>query len=221
MKKSIKEIKNETSLLLKIQLKNYLGVSLVALIVFQGLIFLGFHFLKMPGIILSCIEVYAFVHINLLVLDGKNVSLSDLLAAKINFWNMISTYILTVFIGYLIVIPFLMFILSANMSPVSILIIILLFIVEIYYMIRISFVLYLIRDFNVRPLEAVAESFNLTSGNVKRIIFFHFSFLGWILLIPFTLGLAALWVLPYIQVSFANLYRTIYIEKRNTLVIKH
>jgi hypothetical protein len=214
---SLKAIKREARIQLKKQFKNYIYMSLMALILFQTFIFLGFYFFKMPGIILTYLEVYAFVNVNLLVLDGKKISFKDLFIEKERYWKSSITFLLVVFIGYLIVIPFLLFILLINQEPLSILLIVTLLTVEIYFMIRISFTMYLVRDFQYYSLDAVAKSFALTAGNVKRIILFHFSFIGWILLIPFTLGVATLWVLPYIQVSFANLYRTIYREKHKLI----
>ena len=49
----------------------------------------------------------------------------------------------------------------------------------------------------------------LIKGRVCEYVVFTFSFLGWYLTVPFTLGLSLLWITPYTSVAFANYYKAI------------
>lgn len=57
--------------------------------------------------------------------------------------------------------------------------------------------------------EALAKSKEIMKGNKLRFFFFELSFFGWALLVVLTLGIAAIWVVPFMQASFAAFYREI------------
>ena len=57
--------------------------------------------------------------------------------------------------------------------------------------------------------EALTRSQEIMKGNKLRFFFFGFSFLGWCLLAVLTLGIAGIWVMPYINASCAAFYREI------------
>lgn len=57
--------------------------------------------------------------------------------------------------------------------------------------------------------EALRESKRIMRGNKWRLFCLDLSFIGWMLLCLFTLGIASLWVLPYTQVARAAFYREI------------
>ena len=57
--------------------------------------------------------------------------------------------------------------------------------------------------------EALEKSKEIMKGNKLRLFFFGFSFLGWCLLAVLTLGIAGIWVIPYINASCAAFYREI------------
>jgi uncharacterized membrane protein len=46
-------------------------------------------------------------------------------------------------------------------------------------------------------------------GKRWRLFCLDFSFIGWILLTPFTFGLAAFWVAPYMEQARAQFYESI------------
>lgn len=54
--------------------------------------------------------------------------------------------------------------------------------------------------------QCLAESKRLMNGNRWRLFCLFFSFIGWFLLVVATLGLAAFWVLPYLQTSVGAFY---------------
>ncbi len=59
---------------------------------------------------------------------------------------------------------------------------------------------------NKPALECINESKAMTNGYKMDLFVLHLSFIGWILLIVVTLGIAAIWVTPYMQATFTNAY---------------
>ena len=57
--------------------------------------------------------------------------------------------------------------------------------------------------------EALEKSKEMMKGNKFRFFRLGLSFLGWSLVVVLTCGIAAIWVGPYIQASFAAFYREI------------
>jgi len=54
--------------------------------------------------------------------------------------------------------------------------------------------------------DALRKAWNITNGYKVDILVFYLSFLGWLLLVPFTLGILAIWLVPYMVVAEAILY---------------
>ena len=55
--------------------------------------------------------------------------------------------------------------------------------------------------------EAITESRKLMDGHKAEYFILQLSFLGWVLLGILTIGIANLWVFPYIYTTNANYYR--------------
>lgn len=60
--------------------------------------------------------------------------------------------------------------------------------------------------------EALNISKRITMGYKGRIFMMGLSFIGWAILACLTLGIGLLWLTPYIQISFANLYKELKAE---------
>ncbi len=72
----------------------------------------------------------------------------------------------------------------------------------------------LLENPNMTANEAITASKQLMDGNRLRLFCLEISFIGWILLaILFTCGIGMLWVVPYMEASFAAFYREIKAEK--------
>ncbi len=56
---------------------------------------------------------------------------------------------------------------------------------------------------------AISESKEMMRGNKWRLFCLDISFIGWIILSAFTLGIGYLWLNPYMEVSRAAFYREI------------
>ena len=67
---------------------------------------------------------------------------------------------------------------------------------------------YLLADGETDGINALKTSWNMMKGYKWDIFVFSLSFIGWILLCCVTLGIALIWVVPYMTVSF-----TLYYEK--------
>ena len=57
---------------------------------------------------------------------------------------------------------------------------------------------------NVKPTEKIIM--RMTDGYKADIFFMYLSFIGWAILASFTFGIGYLWLTPYMETSFANLY---------------
>ncbi|MGF2385696.1 DUF975 family protein [Lentilactobacillus otakiensis] len=62
-------------------------------------------------------------------------------------------------------------------------------------------------------LDAITESRKLMDGHKWDYFVMELSFIGWGLLVVVTLGIAAIWVQPYMVLSFGNFYRELIDEK--------
>ena len=58
-------------------------------------------------------------------------------------------------------------------------------------------------------MDTIKESKKIMQGHKLDYFVLQLSFLGWILLIPFTLGILAIWVVPYMTVSQVLFYEEI------------
>lgn len=69
-----------------------------------------------------------------------------------------------------------------------------------------AFSIFIIIDKDADILEALKMSIGLVRGRFWQVIVFSLSFILWYLLGFVTLGLAMLWVMPYMTISFCNYY---------------
>ena len=67
-------------------------------------------------------------------------------------------------------------------------------------------------DENISAMDAIRKSKEMMIGNKWKLFFLYFRFIGWIILCVITLGLAGLYVGPYMSVSCAKFYEDIKIE---------
>lgn len=71
-----------------------------------------------------------------------------------------------------------------------------------------SMALYILAENKGKPaLECINESKAMTNGHKMDLFVLSLSFIGWILLGAITFGLAFIWVIPYMNATFANAYQ--------------
>ena len=69
---------------------------------------------------------------------------------------------------------------------------------------------YILRDNpGIGANEAITRSRQMMNGHKWQLFCLHFSFIGWLLLCSVTFGIAAFWVLPYMQTAQAAFYENI------------
>jgi len=56
------------------------------------------------------------------------------------------------------------------------------------------------------PLEAISASKRMMRGHKWKYVYLQLRFLGWVLLGVLTLGIGFIWIVPYMQTSFARFY---------------
>lgn len=57
--------------------------------------------------------------------------------------------------------------------------------------------------------EVIKKSKAMMNGHKLDFFILELSFIGWIILMPFTFGLLSLWLVPYMQVTYANFYNSL------------
>lgn len=61
----------------------------------------------------------------------------------------------------------------------------------------------------ISPMDAIKRSKEMMQGHKMEYFLLVLSFFGWALLAPFTLGILYIWLLPYMQATMANYYRSL------------
>lgn len=60
-----------------------------------------------------------------------------------------------------------------------------------------------------KALECIKESKEMTNGHKGELFVLGLSFIGWYLLGCITLGIAFIWILPYMSATYANAYQSL------------
>ena len=68
----------------------------------------------------------------------------------------------------------------------------------------------------MKAREALEESKRITNGHKFELFVLVLSFIGWIMLVPITLGLILIWLVPYTNATLANYYLAMKDEKSTT-----
>lgn len=73
-----------------------------------------------------------------------------------------------------------------------------------------SMSMYILAENKGKPaLECINESKAMTNGHKGELFVLSLSFIGWILLGAITLGIAYIWIVPYMQATFTNAYNSL------------
>lgn len=69
---------------------------------------------------------------------------------------------------------------------------------------------YILAENKGKPaLECINESKQMTEGHKMDLFVLGLSFIGWVFLCAITLGIASIWVVPYMQATYANAYNSL------------
>ena len=137
-----------------------------------------------PAFSLSLVRVY------LNVVKGVKPEASDAFCGFDDFW---SAFKVNFFVGLFTFLWSLIFVIPGIVKTLSY-----------------SMSMYILAENKGKPaLECIKESQEMTKGHKMELFVLGLSFFGWILLGSITLGIAYIWVLPYISATSANAYNSL------------
>ena len=137
-----------------------------------------------PAFSLSLVRVY------LMVIRYQNVKAGDAFCGFDDFW---SAFKVTFLVGLFTFLWSLLFVIPGIIKSISY-----------------SMSMYILADNPGKSaLECIDESKKMTEGHKAELFVLSLSFLGWIYLGVFTLGIAYIWALPYMSATFANAYESL------------
>lgn len=139
-------------------------------------------FVITPAFSLSLTRIYIYVA------DGGRPEVADAFAGFDDFWSAFKVEFLTKLFVYLwsllLWIPGIVKSVSYSLAP------------------------YILAENPGKPaLECITESKEMTDGYKMDLFMLSLSFIGWWLLCIVTLGIAFIWVIPYVHATCANAYR--------------
>ncbi len=178
----------------KAQIKGKIGILFVITLIIGAISSIAsflLNLIPMGGLVASIIITPAFslsivrVYLNV-VADGKPEA-KDAFSGFDDFWSAFKVSFLTGLFTFLwsllLVVPGIIKALSYSMS---------------------TFVL--AENKGKAALECIAESKKMTDGHKGELFVLGLSFIGWALLGAITFGIAYIWILPYMQATYANAY---------------
>jgi uncharacterized membrane protein len=139
------------------------------------------------GLIVGGPLFLGYTNIILKVSRGQEFKISELFDGFNNFMNSLAAYLLMVLY---ILLWSLLLIIPGVIAAIS------------YFL---TFYI-LSENPNMSGSEALRESKRMMEGHKMRLFYLMLRFLGWLLLVAITFGVAALWVYPYYYVSVAKFY---------------
>lgn len=181
----------------KSQIKGKIGILfLIALII--GLISgaAGFILGLIPGgaILASIIITPAFalstVRVYLMLLGNKTPTVADAFSGFDDFW---SAFKVTFLVGLFTYLWSLLFIVPGIVKGIS-------YSMSTYI---------LAENKGKKALECIKESKEMTNGHKGELFVLGLSFIGWYLLGCITLGIAFIWIVPYMSATYANAYQSL------------
>ncbi len=137
-----------------------------------------------PAFALSMVRVY------LLVIKDQKPEVKDAFSGFDDFW---SAFKVTFFVGLFTFLWSLLFVIPGIIKSIS------------YSM----SMFILAENKGKSALECINESKKMTEGHKAELFVLALSFIGWILLCFLTFGIAYIWVLPYMEATFANAYQSL------------
>lgn len=137
-----------------------------------------------PAFSLSMVRVY------LLVIKDQKPEVKDAFSGFDDFW---SAFKVTFFVGLFTFLWSLLFVIPGIVKSIS------------YSM----SMFILAENKGKSALECINESKQMTEGHKAELFVLALSFIGWMLLGSITLGIAYIWVIPYMETTFANAYQSL------------
>ncbi len=142
------------------------------------------------SIIITPAFTLSFVRVYLNVAAGTKPSVEDAFCGFDDFW---SAFKVNFLIGLFTFLWSLLFVIPGIVKSYSY-----------------SMSMYILAENKGKPaLECINESKVMTNGHKMDLFVLDLSFIGWILLGLITCGIAFIWVIPYIDTTYANVYNSL------------
>ena len=178
----------------KEQIRNNIGILFIMYLIVLGIVFISNsipivgsfanYFLLSPAFSVSLIMVY------FKVCDYQEIKIGDIFEGFYHFWGAFKV----------------LFLVNLFTSLWSLLFIIPGIIKSYSY----SMALYIwTENKEMGALEAIRKSKEIMEGHKMDLFVLHLSFIGWYLLTCITFGIAAIYVVPYVDATMVNFYRSI------------
>ena len=181
----------------KSQIKGKIGVLFVITLIIGLISGLAGGLLSLipgGGIVVSIIIIPAFtlsmtrVYLNLV--KGVQPHVGDAFSGFDDFW---SAFKVNFFVGLFTFLWSLLFVIPGIIKAYSY-----------------SMSYYILAENKGKPaLQCIEESKQMTDGHKMDLFVLDLSFIGWVLLCTFSLGIAGIWVVPYMQATYTNVYNSL------------
>ena len=159
---------------------------LITLAVFGGVIIIGL----ILSLVLSSLVSVGYAQFNIDLIEGTDPKIATMFSKGRQIWTTICAHFL-VFIRTFF--GFILFVVPG--------------IIAIYKYAMVDFII--ADNPGITARDALDRSKEIMRGNKFRFFLLGLSFFGWSLLVALTFGIAAIWVVPYIQASYAAFYKEI------------
>lgn len=181
----------------KSQIKGKIGVLFVITLIIGLISGLAGGLLSLipgGGIVVSIIIAPAFtlsmIRVYLNLVKGVQPHVGDAFSGFDDFW---SAFKVNFFVGLFTFLWSLLFVIPGIIKAYSY-----------------SMSYYILAENKGKPaLQCIEESKQMTDGHKMDLFVLDLSFIGWVLLCTFSLGIAGIWVLPYMQATYTNVYNSL------------
>lgn len=182
----------------KIQIKGKIGILFLITLIIGAISFLAglvLAFIPFVGPIISSFIItpafsLSIVRVYLSICEGGTPSAGDAFSGFDDFW---AAFKVTFFVGLYT------FLWS-----------LLLFVPGIIKALSYSMSMYILAENKGKSAHScIRESMEMTNGYKMDLFILGLSFIGWILLCCVTLGIAGIWVIPYMNATYANAYKSL------------
>lgn len=193
-----------------------IGIFLIYFIIILGTSYLDEwnQFMFIPMIIITGPISLSITRIALNISEGKGApKVSELMYGFKYFTKAMGVYVISMISNFAIVFAGLI------NGPLGAILMLILAIPIIILTLMFSQIIYVLADNpEISVIDAAKESCRLTKGYKFEIFVLGLSFIGFILLSVITLGLLLVWLMPYMEVTFSELY--LYLRERGESIVE-
>lgn len=185
-------------------------------------IFTSYRMTLVISIISMLVSTPLVVGLNIVSLDcikGEKIKAKDILKGFNILYQSYGSILLQMAITFIMTAPFVaipIFLVKDSHTRLT-MIVFISSISNLFFSIIFSQLQYIVADKqDISLIEAIKKSISIIKNYIWDYILLSLSFIGWMLLVGFTFGIAYIWVGPYIQLTFTNFYEYIKMDELDT-----